>query len=165
MHRHTHTQCTQIHACAGMYTYARVLSSSFSCLERLDAAPSDSSSVLAFSPERRPGSPRAQPSLAHGSGSQGQPRVHVHLAMPPPKANPRFRPREHPSRTHLSLRLKNCPVLPGWQSALRTDQPPGPVSSSGRATGLLPRPLGRILCRHLELLGLGVAWALTRISH
>ena len=102
---------------------------------QLDAAPSDSSSALALAPsalalapERRQDSPRAQPSLAHSSGSQGQPRVHVHLAMP--KANPRFCPESTPQNAS-QFEAEELP----------TSSRGGSQPSEGQSSAVPPPPL------------------------
>ena len=106
----------------------------------LDAAPSDSSSALALAPERTQVSPRTQPSLANGSGSQGQPRVHVHLTMPPPKANPRFCPESIPQNTS-QFEAEELPTSSrGGSQPSEGQTGRGPISSSGRTLVSSPTP-------------------------
>lgn len=85
-------------------------------------------------------SPRTQPSLAHGSGSQGQPRVHVHLAMLPPKANPRFCPESIPQNAS-QFEAEELPTS-SWGGSQPSEGQTGrgPISSSGRALVSSPDP-------------------------
>lgn len=92
-HTHTPVHTDTRPAAHSMHIRTRVNVASHVWRGRLDAAPSDSSSVLAL-PGEEARNLGAQPSLAHGSGSQGQPSTRAFSNAPtqsksqiPPRAS------------------------------------------------------------------------------